>query len=189
MHGYATSRPITRAAIAASLRGNERRIPGGVRHRYVDRRRPSPASYDRGTTGHSSEVFGFMPWEARTEDQGTRDRRPTDRDNYVDGDVNSADVWIDSDNPGITRVSTGPTAASGARICSARCVRVGTTTTRWTSPIPNQIVEYRWRRRHDSFSRYAWEFPSEANPHRRSSLHGRDLVEADHHEGQAERRG
>lgn len=48
-------------------------------------------SYDEGT---GSELFGFMPWEARTKIKNQPVDPPTNRTHYVDGSPQVSDVWI-----------------------------------------------------------------------------------------------
>ena len=48
-------------------------------------------SYDEGT---GEEIFGFMPWEPRLKIKNLPIDAATSRSHYVDGDVNSADVWV-----------------------------------------------------------------------------------------------
>jgi type IV pilus assembly protein PilY1 len=52
---------------------------------------PAKPYYDEGT---GVELFGFMPWEARGRIKNLWIDDPTERNHYVDGDANSADVWI-----------------------------------------------------------------------------------------------
>ena len=122
---------------------------------------PSPPAlpyYDRGT---GAEKFGFMPWEARTKIRNLVIDDPTNRENYVDGDVNSADVWIDSQasgNPAFNRAdgSEWHTYLLGAlREGGHHYYALDITN-------PNQIVEYGGGGT-IPFPAYAWEFPSETN--------------------------
>jgi type IV pilus assembly protein PilY1 len=58
-------------------------------------------SFNSGTgkyilTDGGAEVFGFMPWEARTKIKGLRIEGATQRTHYVDGNMNASDAWIHS---------------------------------------------------------------------------------------------
>jgi type IV pilus assembly protein PilY1 len=51
----------------------------------------TPPKYAAGT---GAELFGFMPWEARLKIKNLPIDSPTDRNHYVDGSPQSADVWL-----------------------------------------------------------------------------------------------
>jgi type IV pilus assembly protein PilY1 len=51
----------------------------------------TPPGYDEGT---GTELFGFMPWEARLKIKNLPVDPATSRTHYVDGDPQSADVWF-----------------------------------------------------------------------------------------------
>jgi type IV pilus assembly protein PilY1 len=120
---------------------------------------PAPGAYDRGT---GIERFGFMPWEARTKIKNLVIDDPTDRENYVDGDVNSADVWIDSDNSG----DAGFNRADGSewRTYLLGALREGGHHYYALDVTnPDQITEFGGGGSTIPFPGYVWEFPSESN--------------------------
>ncbi|MHC4505195.1 MAG: pilus assembly protein, partial [Planctomycetota bacterium] len=53
----------------------------------------TPPRYNAGT---GTELFGFMPWETRLKIKNFPIDAPTDRNHYVDGSPQYADVWIHS---------------------------------------------------------------------------------------------
>jgi type IV pilus assembly protein PilY1 len=127
---------------------------------------PDPSTgrdgYDRGT---GVEQFGFMPWEARTKIKNLVIDDPTSRNNYVDGDVNSADVWIDSDNPGILDAGFNRADGSEWRTYLLGALREGGHHFYALDVTnPNQIVEYGGGGGTIPFPDYVWEFPPEGLP-------------------------
>jgi type IV pilus assembly protein PilY1 len=60
--------------------------------------------YDEGT---GAEIFGFMPWESRLKVKFLPIDPATKRHHYVDGDANSADVWIHPSPIANTRAGDG----------------------------------------------------------------------------------
>jgi type IV pilus assembly protein PilY1 len=58
----------------------------------------TPPGYDEGT---GTELFGFMPWEARIKIKNLPIDSATSRTHYVDGDPQSADVWFYTNGPTI----------------------------------------------------------------------------------------
>lgn len=125
---------------------------------------PNPVTgrdgYSRGT---GEERFGFMPWEARRKIKQLVIDDPTDRENYVDGDLNSADVWIDSDPAGVFDPGFNRADGSEWRTYLLGALREGghhyfaLDVTN-----PNGITQYGGGAA-IPFPSYAWEFPSEAN--------------------------
>ena len=121
---------------------------------------PAVPSYNRGT---GTELFGFMPWEARQKIKNLVIDSPLDRNNYVDGDVNSADVWIDTDPPGSADPGFNRADGSewhtyllgGLREGGHHYYALDITN-------PNQITQYGGGAA-IPFPSYAWEFPSEGN--------------------------
>jgi len=69
--------------------------------------------YDEGT---GAELFGFMPWEARTKIKNLPVDAPTNRTHYVDGSPQASDVWI---------YPTPTTAAKNANGSEWRTMLVG----------------------------------------------------------------
>jgi Tfp pilus tip-associated adhesin PilY1 len=55
---------------------------------------PAPGKYDEGS---GEEMFGFMPWEARTKIKKQPVDPPANRTHYVDGAPQAADAWLYSD--------------------------------------------------------------------------------------------
>jgi type IV pilus assembly protein PilY1 len=86
---YATTYPRDRVLYAGTNGGFVEAIHAGVWDASA-----TPPSYDEGT---GTELFGFMPWWSRL----TIKNQPIDtaiqRTHYVDGDIQSADVWMYSD--------------------------------------------------------------------------------------------
>jgi len=122
---------------------------------------PSPAlpGYDRGT---GAEVFGFMPWEARKKIKNLVVDDPTDRENYVDGDVNSADVWIDTQSSG--QIGFNQADGSEWHTYLVGALREGGNHFYALDVTnPNQIVEFGGGGGTIPFPAYAWEWPSESN--------------------------
>ncbi len=119
---------------------------------------PAPAlpGYDKGT---GAEVFGFMPWEPRQNIKNLAVDNPTDRTNYVDGDVNVADAWIDldGDNASPSNGSEWRTYLLGAlREGGHHYYALDVTNPNEITPIdPFES---------DEFPLYAWEFPPEGDP-------------------------
>ncbi len=120
---------------------------------------PALPYYSRGT---GAERFGFMPWRARQVIKNLVIDAPTDRHHYVDGDVNSADVWIDDENPGTAGYNVNPTDGTEWHTYLVGALREGgnhyyaldVTNPNQISPLDAGNTNY---------PRYAWEFPSEAN--------------------------
>jgi len=65
---------------------------------------PAPPYYDEGT---GIELFGFMPWEARSRIRNLPIDEATDRNHYVDGQLNSSDVWIHPTPSTATKAANG----------------------------------------------------------------------------------
>jgi type IV pilus assembly protein PilY1 len=63
----------------------------------------TPPKYDAGT---GAELFGFMPWEARSKIKNLPIDAPTDRNHYVDGSPQYADVWIHSSSTDASQEAT-----------------------------------------------------------------------------------
>ncbi|MBY0401587.1 hypothetical protein K2X89_14930 [Myxococcota bacterium] len=61
---------------------------------------PAPARYDVGT---GVEVFGFMPWGARTKIANLAKKDAAGHTKSVDGSPSVADVWIDGPSPNNTK--------------------------------------------------------------------------------------
>jgi len=110
------------------------------------------------TRGSGEEVFGFMPWEARKNIKNLVVDDPTNRTNYVDGDVNSADVWIDFDAD-----NASPASGTEWRTYLLGALREGghhyfaldVTNPNEITPLDPTDS--------DEFPLYAWEWPSEGN--------------------------
>jgi type IV pilus assembly protein PilY1 len=120
---------------------------------------PTPPYYDRGT---GTELWGFMPWQARQTIRNLPIDAPTSRHHYVDGDMNSADVWIDNENPGSSGYNESPTDGSEWHTYLMGAMREGGSEY-YALDItnPNQITPLDGG--NTDFPRYAWEFPSESN--------------------------
>ncbi|MBW2493734.1 MAG: hypothetical protein JRE43_03195, partial [Deltaproteobacteria bacterium] len=120
---------------------------------------PALPYYSRGT---GAERFGFMPWQARQTIKNLVIDPPTNRHHYVDGDVNSADVWIDAQIPGQAGYNENPTNGSEWHTYLLGALREGgshyyaldVTNPNQVSPLDGGNTNY---------PRYAWEFPSESN--------------------------
>jgi type IV pilus assembly protein PilY1 len=54
----------------------------------------SAATPPKYTAGTGSEIFGFMPWQARMKIKNLPIDDPTDRNHYVDGSPQTADMWF-----------------------------------------------------------------------------------------------
>ncbi len=63
-----------------------------------------PPYYDDGT---GTELFGFMPWEPRARIRNVVIDDVTQRNHYVDGDLNASDVWIHPTPSTATKVANG----------------------------------------------------------------------------------
>ncbi len=121
---------------------------------------PSPALpyYDRGT---GVELFGFMPWTVRQNIKNLPIDDPTDRTNYVDGDLNSADVWIDSQvsgHPSFNRADGSEWRTyviGGLREGGNQYFALDVTNPNGISPYGGGAPI--------PFPAYAWEFPAEGN--------------------------
>jgi len=66
---------------------------------------PDPDNYDEGT---GVELFGFMPWAPRIQIKNLPIDSATSRTHYVDGDLQSADVWF------YTSATTGTKLINGS---------------------------------------------------------------------------
>ena len=64
----------------------------------------TPPRYDEGT---GTEVFGFMPWEARRKIKRLPIDPPLAREHYVDGDPQVADVWMYPSSTAQTKNANG----------------------------------------------------------------------------------
>jgi len=123
---------------------------------------PSPPAQPYYSTGTGAELFGFMPWQARQTIKYLTIDSPTDRHHYIDGDVNSADVWIDDENPGDVGYNDSPTDGSEWHTYLVGALRQGgnhyyaldVTNPDGASPVDGGNTD---------FPRYAWEFPNEGN--------------------------
>jgi type IV pilus assembly protein PilY1 len=113
--------------------------------------------YDEGT---GAEIFGFMPWESRLTVKHMPIDAATKRHHYVDGDVNSADVWIHPSPTANTRAADG----SEWRTILAGSLREGghhfyaldvTNPDGITAADGGAPLAY---------PGYVWEFPTEADP-------------------------
>jgi type IV pilus assembly protein PilY1 len=134
----------------------------------------TPPFYSRGT---GVELFGFMPWQARKTIRNLTIDSPTDRRHYVDGDVNSADVWIDAQIPGQLGYNVSPTDGTEWHTYLLGALREGgnhyyaldVTNPPGNfppgdiSPNPPAVVSTPLDGGNTDFPRYAWEFPSESN--------------------------
>ncbi len=120
---------------------------------------PALPYYSKGT---GTELFGFMPWQPRQNIKYLSIDAPTDRHHYVDGDLNSADVWIDAQNPGSLGYNVSPTDGSEWHTYLVGALREGgnhyyaldVTNPNQVSPLDGGNAD---------FPRYAWEFPAEGN--------------------------
>jgi len=120
---------------------------------------PAQPYYDRGT---GAERFGFMPWQARTTIRNLPIDSPTGRHHYVDGDLNTADVWIDAQTPGQAGYNDSPIDGSewhtyllgGMREGGSQYFALDITNPDGITPLDGGNTD---------FPRYAWEFPSESN--------------------------
>ncbi len=123
---------------------------------------PSPPAQPSYGTGSGTELFGFMPWQARQTIKNLTIDSPTNRHHYVDGDVNSADVWIDAQTPGGAGYNVSPTDGSEWHTYLLGALREGgnhyyaldVTNPNQISPLDGGNTD---------FPRYAWEFPTEGN--------------------------
>jgi type IV pilus assembly protein PilY1 len=120
---------------------------------------PALPYYSRGT---GAERFGFMPWQARQTIRNLVIDSPTNRHHYVDGDVNSADVWIDAESPGTGGYNVNAGNGQEWHTYLLGALREGgnhyyaldVTNPNQISPLDGGNTDY---------PRYAWEFPSEGN--------------------------
>ena len=123
---------------------------------------PAPPALPYYSRGTGTERFGFMPWQARQTIKNLVTDPPTNRHHYVDGDVNSADVWIDDENPGTGGYNVNPTDGTEWHTYLVGALREGghhyyaldVTNPNQVSPLDGGNTNY---------PRYAWEFPSESN--------------------------
>jgi hypothetical protein len=119
-----------------------------------------PAHYDRGT---GAEVFGFMPWEVRQNIRKIIVDDPTNRSNYVDGDVNSADVWIDANGDNVGTGGEWHTYLLGAlREGGHHYYAVDVTNPPDTTHPAGRDIFGSLGTKLD-FPGYLWEFPAEGN--------------------------
>lgn len=108
----------------------------------------TPPAYTRGT---GAEIFGFMPWEARRNIRNLPIDDPADREFYVDGSPQAADVWI------YPTPSTGAKSVTGAEwhtylFGGLRNGGRGFFALDVTDPSSA------------GYPNHAWDFPSEADP-------------------------
>ena len=126
---------------------------------------PSPPALPYYSKGTGRELFGFMPWQARQTIKNLVIDSPTNRHHYVDGDVNSADVWIDAQNPGSLGYNVSPTNGSEWHTLLVGALREGGNhfyaldVTNPNGPGGFNPLDGGNR----DFPRYAWEFPAEGN--------------------------
>jgi type IV pilus assembly protein PilY1 len=114
-------------------------------------------TYDAGT---GAELFGFMPWEARTKIKNFPIDPATNRTHYVDGDVTASDVWLYSNATTAAKVADGRewhtvlvgSLREGGNHYYALDVTNpdGSTGAGGSATLP--------------YPAYLWEFPSEADP-------------------------
>jgi type IV pilus assembly protein PilY1 len=124
---------------------------------------PSPPALPYYTRGTGTELFGFMPWQARQNIKYLPIDSPTNRHHYVDGDVNSADVWIDDESPGDGGYNVNPTDGSEWHTYLLGAMREGGSQYYALDVTnPNQVSPLDGG--NTNFPRYAWEFPPEGNP-------------------------
>ncbi|MBW2292746.1 MAG: hypothetical protein JRG94_10600, partial [Deltaproteobacteria bacterium] len=119
-----------------------------------------PAHYDRGS---GAEVFGFMPWEVRQNIRKQVVDDPISRSNYVDGDVNSADVWIDANGDDIGTGGEWHTYLLGALREGGHHYYALDVTNPPDSTHPTGRDVFGSPGTALDFPSYAWEFPSEGN--------------------------
>jgi hypothetical protein len=113
--------------------------------------------YDAGT---GAEIWGFMPWEARTNIKNLPVDSATSRTHYVDGDTAAADVWFydTADPTSDTRVASqwhsvlvGSLREGGHHYYSLDVTN------------PNGIANVDASKAAIPYPAYLWEFPDEAD--------------------------
>jgi type IV pilus assembly protein PilY1 len=104
-----------------------------------------------------------MPWQARQTVKNLTIDDSTDRHHYVDGDVNSADIWIDDENPGDVGYNVSPADGSEWHTYLVGALREGgnhyyaldVTNPNGIAPLDGGNTD---------FPRYVGEFPPEGDP-------------------------